>query len=30
MGLSGDFTLSLGETPAGEAPQRTPELADTG
>jgi hypothetical protein len=30
MGLSGDLTLSLSETPAGEAPPRTPELADTG
>jgi hypothetical protein len=30
MGLSGDLTLSLSETPAGEAPQRTPEPADTG
>ena len=32
MGLSGELTLSLGETPAGdvEAPQRTPEPADTG
>jgi len=29
MGLSGELTLSLCETPAGE-PQRTPELADTG
>jgi hypothetical protein len=29
MGLSGDFTLSLGETPAA-TPQRSPELADTG
>ena len=30
IGLSGELTLSLGETPAGDAPQRTPELADTG
>jgi hypothetical protein len=30
MGLSGDLTLSLSETPAGDAPQRTPEPADTG
>jgi len=30
MGLSGDLTLSLSETPAGDAPQPSPELADTG
>jgi hypothetical protein len=32
MGLSGELTLSLTETPAGDAqaPQRTPEPADTG
>jgi hypothetical protein len=30
MGLSGDLTLSLGETPAGDAPPRMPEPADTG
>jgi hypothetical protein len=30
MGLSGELTLSLGETPAGDAPQPSPELADTG
>jgi hypothetical protein len=30
MGLSGDLTLSLSETPAADAPPRTPELADTG
>jgi hypothetical protein len=32
MGLSGELTLSLCETPAGDgpAPQRTPELTDTG
>jgi hypothetical protein len=30
MGLSGELTLSLCETPATEAPQRTPEPADTG
>jgi hypothetical protein len=32
MGLSGELTLSLGETPAGDVPtpQRTPEPADTG
>ncbi len=30
MGLSGELTLSLCETPAGEALGRTPELADTG
>jgi hypothetical protein len=30
MGLSGDLTLSLGETPARDTPQRTPEPADTG
>ena len=32
MGLSGELTLSLCETPAGDAqaPHRTPEPADTG
>jgi hypothetical protein len=30
MGLSGELTLSLSETPANGEPQRTPELADTG
>jgi hypothetical protein len=32
MGLSGELTLSLSETPAGDvpAPQRAPEPADTG
>src|SRR5882757_8818452 len=30
MGLCGDLTLSLSETPAGDAPQPSPELADTG
>jgi hypothetical protein len=30
MGLSGELTQSLGETPAGDAPRRAPELSDTG
>ena len=30
MGLSGELTLSLSETPANGEPQRTPEPADTG
>ena len=30
MGLSGELTLSLSETPAPQAPQRTLEPADTG
>jgi hypothetical protein len=30
MDLSGELTLSLCETPVGDAPGRTPELADTG
>jgi hypothetical protein len=30
MGLSAELTLSLCETPAADAPQRTPEPADTG
>jgi hypothetical protein len=30
MGLSGELTLNLGETPDGDTPPRTPELADTG
>jgi hypothetical protein len=30
MGLRGELTLSLSETPTGDAPQRMPELADTG
>jgi hypothetical protein len=30
MGLSGELTLSLCETPAADAPRRAPELADTG
>ena len=30
MGLYGELTLSLCEPPPGDAPQRTPQLADTG
>jgi D-serine deaminase-like pyridoxal phosphate-dependent protein len=30
MGLSGELTLSLSETPPGDAPPQPPELADTG
>jgi hypothetical protein len=30
MGLSGELTFSLSETPVGDAPGRTPEPADTG